>query len=130
VLAELARLRPGAARRAAQSAELLGELAGLLRERARELRAEPIPVQGGITGFRWSRAGLRRERRIVISEAIRYASSALLGGKGRDRLKARMLWPAADAIRARAGAPRRFRWARLTLTVRADTVELRRTNDA
>ncbi len=102
-LADLAALRPGSARRAAEAADLLRDAAGLVRDRAAEVFGD---------ADRWPRAGLRLERDIVLGAGLRAAAMRLSGThRGRDRLGRRAVAAVLRAIRDDHTEPREFRWA-------------------
>lgn len=111
-------LRPGAAGRAARSADLLRDAAGLVRDRAREVFGETAA---------WPRARLRTERAIVVGEGVRAAITR--AGAGADRLSARVTDPIVRAIRDRSTEPREFivgsGAGRITVRVTAREVSVR-----
>lgn len=93
--------RPGAVRRAAASAELLADAAGLVEDRARE-------VFGG--GLSWPRETLAAQRRIVVGAGLRGAWAGLTGGEGADRLSRAIVDAAIDAIADGRSDRRVFHW--------------------
>ncbi len=102
-LAEIERMRPGASLRAARTAEVLRDAAGLIEDRAREVFGD---------GLEWERERLRRERAIVIASGLRAAFAHAAGGVGLDRLSGGMLEEASRAIRSASGERKRFDWPR------------------
>lgn len=94
-------IRPGAVRRAAASAELIADSAGVVEDRVCEVFGD---------GYSWPRATLAAERRIVAGEGLRLAHARLAGGSGRDRLSQRRLNSVIDAIRDGAMHERVFMW--------------------
>ncbi len=102
-LAEIRRMRPQAAARAARSAELMRDAAGLVQDRVRALFGEEME---------WERKALRGERAIVVGAGLRRAALRLTEGAGADRLSGRVVDPAVRAIRGESTDPRRFEWVR------------------
>jgi hypothetical protein len=117
-LRDLAAIRPRAALRAAASAELLRDAAGLVQDRAREVFGPELT---------WPRDRLRAERAIVIGAGLRRAALRLTGGAHGDALTSKALGPAVGAIRDDSTEARAFDWAGgLRLTVGARRVGLER----
>jgi tRNA(Ile)-lysidine synthase len=102
-LAEIARMRPGAATRAARSAEVLRDAAGLVEDRAREVFGDRLE---------WDRERLRAERAVVIAAGLRAAFAHAAGGVGLDRLSGGMLDAVTEAIRSSSGEAKNFDWPR------------------
>ena len=100
-LREIQDLRPGAAGRAARSAEILRDAAGLIEDRAQDLFGE---------GLEWDRASLRPARAVVIAAGLREAFSRLTGGEGLDRLGGDLLDAVTAAVRDASGEKRRWDW--------------------
>lgn len=117
-LAELVRLRPGAPRRAAETAQLMREAHALVQREARQLvRAEHT----------WRRDELRDQPAIVIGAALRAAAADSLRGSGADRLSHRLVSDAVRAIRDDKTDQRRFTWpGQIAITVTAHDVRLQR----
>jgi tRNA(Ile)-lysidine synthase len=122
--AELASLRPGALRGAAQAAANLRDVASLVASLAAGVVERSRPAERGVA---WSRAELRGVHPALLSEAIRSAHAALHQGRHGDRLPAGSLRAAVGAIVDQSGAPRRFVWRGTELLVEAESVTLRRT---
>lgn len=101
VLAELEALRPGAAKRAARSAAMLRDAAGLVEDRARAVFGESSD---------WAREALRAERAIVVGAGLRRTALRLTRGVGADRLSERVVGPVVRAARDDRHDPRRFVW--------------------
>lgn len=101
-LRDLLALRPAAARRAAESAALVRDAQELVEARAHEVFGD---------GFGWPRAALRAERAVVVGEGLRSAAVRLREGKGADRLTARVVRLAVEAVRDEETEPRVFEWA-------------------
>lgn len=117
-LADLALLRPDAARHASRSALLLRDAAGLVRDRARDVFADATT---------WPRDALRAEREIVLGAGLRAAALRLTRGRGADRLTGALLDPAIRAIRDNSTNPRTFHWPDgLTLEITTHHVALTR----
>lgn len=111
-------VRPGAVRRAAESAELLADAAGLVEDRARVVFGD---------GFSWQREKIAAERRVVIGEGLRSAYARLAGGAGRDRLSQRRVNSAIEAIRDGATHERFFTWPEsVRLDIGAGLVSMKR----
>jgi len=116
--ADLLALRPGADVRAARSAELLRDAAGLVDDRARAVFGEALD---------WPRDSLRAERPIVLAAGLRDAFARATAGRALDRLTGDRLDPAVAAIGSRSGETRRFDWPEgLRLTITRDRVALAR----
>ncbi|MBA4027624.1 MAG: tRNA lysidine(34) synthetase TilS [Planctomyces sp.] len=146
----LERIRPGASRRAAVSAGLIGGAARSLRREALgamrraavteapDAAAEIGPVgagtvvgagvgdsgetggMGGGVGAAWSRAALRSTPGVVVGEMLRIA--ARRAGGGGDRLTARAVGAAARAISSQGTQPRVFEWSAVRVRVTAQRV--------
>lgn len=117
VLPILESLRPGASRRAARSAAVLGFVAAMVSRRAamvaRQASREPVNGQAALV---WRRAILRRQSPMVVGEVLRSSR------RGSDRLGRRALAAAVQAIRDDSTEPRVLRVGGLEFHVRADTV--------
>lgn len=111
-LAEIESTRPGASERAARTAELLRDAAGLIEDRAREVFGED---------FEWDRDALRAERAVVVGAGLRRAFERRTGGVGLDRLSGEMIERAVEAVRDASGETRAFDWpgARLVIASRS-----------
>lgn len=119
-LAEIQAMRAGSSERAARSAELLRDAAGLVEDRARAVFGDT---------FEWHRNALRAERAIVVGSGLRIAYQRLTGGAGLDRLSGEMLEKAIDAVRDGSGEERVFEWAGdVVLRVERTSVALTRGN--
>lgn len=117
-LAELTRLRPGAAVAAARSADLQRQAARLVRGASEALFGE---------GDEWTRSALRGQPAIVLGAGLRRAAVRLGGGSGADRLSSRVVGPVVRAIRDGSTEPRRFDWpGGLVVEVTASVVRVRR----
>jgi len=129
VIPDLEQLRPGAARRAAHSAALLNDAAGLISDLAQALLAHAATdsAQGSLT---WDRAHLRSQRPIILGALLKAAALSLSGDRGQDRLGSKQLNPMIRAINNQTTDPRRFQWPGLNLTITTHTVTLSRTPDA
>jgi len=92
--------RPRVARRAAESADLLRDAAGLVEDRAAAVFGDP---------FVWPRETLRAERAIVVGAGLRRAAASIAGGARQDRLPRRRLAQVIDAIRDDQTQDRSFR---------------------
>lgn len=79
VLPELLAIKPDAARRAVQAAGLLREADALIRSRAKALSAKCEQPNS------WPRAGLSRERPVVIGQLLRDACRAVSGRTAAQR---------------------------------------------
>lgn len=137
--AELERLRPGAAIRAAKTARLLRQAAGVIDDRAQQL-VDAAREPGHETGIIWPRDVFTGERAVVVGAALRLAASRLRRGKerggegdwaggdwgGGDRFTERHVTPIVRAIRDGIDHPRRFELSGMTVTVLAHTVEMQR----
>lgn len=120
---ELASLRPTAPERAAELAEHLREVHDLLRT----LVATVIDGAQASEGvFAWARPGLSSQHPAVLSAALREAHSRLHGARHGDRLPARTVREAVNAVRANDGVPRRFDWKDTEVLVSPDRVTVRR----
>jgi tRNA(Ile)-lysidine synthase len=111
VVPKLETLRPGAAKRAARSARLLADAAGVVNEQVDRVAAAGVTIEdapGHTRWMRWERDALRKERVIVVGGVIRKAAARLGGTAGRDRLGLKVIEPAIRAIRGRGTDPKRF----------------------
>lgn len=100
-MVDLEALRPGASKRAARSAAMLRDAAGLIEDRARAVFGD-VRV--------WDRGSLRAERAVVVGAGLRRAAIRLAGGVGADRLGERVVGPVVRAARDDRHDPRRFVW--------------------
>lgn len=117
-VADLLALRPGADARAARTAGLLADAAGLVGDRAQAVFGASLD---------WPRDALRAERPVVLAAGLRSAFARVTGGAAIDRLTGDLLDPAARAIRSPSGETKRFDWpAGVRLTVAKDRVALTR----
>ncbi len=114
-LAAIETARPGAAERAARSAELLRDAAGLIEDRARAIFNN---------AYEWDRNTLRAERAVVVGAGLRFAFARLTSGVGLDRLSGEMIERAVDAVRDAATEPRVYEWPGARLDVTAASVAL------
>ena len=115
-LAEIESLRPGAAARAARTAELLRDAAGLIDERAAEVFGDQLE---------WPRATLRTERPAVLAAGLRRAFLKLTNGAHADKLDGETIDRAVEAIRSPSGESFEFHWPkRVSLIVSRERVEL------
>lgn len=119
VTPELRAIRPDIARRAARSACLLGDAAGLVHDRVLQLWAKREDTGGGVV---WRRDVLRAERPIVLGALLRHALQRLRGSTGRDRLTFRRLEPVIGAIRTPSGELKSFELAGAAIEVSAGRV--------
>lgn len=127
VAADLERLRPGASHRAARTAALLGDAAGLVRDRVRELWVQREGgADGDAAGWRWPRGLLRAERAVVLGDLLLKVAGDLRGGAGRDRIGARQIEPAVRAIRGQSTERKVFGWSGVDVVVTAHGVTVRR----
>lgn len=122
VAADLERLRPGASRRAARTAALLGDAAAIVRDRVRDLWNQREGTEGDTAVWRWPRELLRRERPVVLGDLLLRAVGDLRGGVGRDRIGARQIEPAVRTIRGRGAERKTFGWSGIDVVVTAHAV--------
>lgn len=127
VLPHLRELRPGAAQKAAETADRLRETGRWLRRAIR--RAERRHLAHGPHGEPLlPRDPARRLPRPVLAGLIRRQSRAL--GAGGDALGNRILDPIVRAVRDSSGEPRRFELGGgVDVTVDAEAVRFRRRSD-
>jgi len=115
-LVDLDALRPGAAKRAARSAAMLRDAAGLVEDRARAVFGDELA---------WDRGRLREERAIVVGAGLRRAALRLTRGVGADRLGERLVGPVVRAARDDRHDPRGFVWPiGVEVRVRSKRVEM------
>jgi tRNA(Ile)-lysidine synthase len=130
VAVELRRVRPGVETRAAASAELMRDAAGLVGDRARAVLAlaeiERAPDGKRALSFEWPVGVLRNERRVVVGEVIRRAARRLTRGAGADRASHASIARILDAVHSQPGRPRRFvlHGVRVTVTARSVRIEI------
>lgn len=101
VLPVLEDLRPGAAMRAAHSANLLHDAWALVDARAREVFGD---------GFEWARADLRAQSALVVGEGLRRAFAQITSDAHKDRLPRRVVERAVVYIRSNSGETKVFQW--------------------
>jgi tRNA(Ile)-lysidine synthase TilS/MesJ len=101
VLPALEDIRPGAADRAARTAELLHDAAMLVADRVKIVFGD---------GNEWPREALRDERAIVVGEGLRRAFERVIGGAKKDRLPRRVVEQAVVFIRSNSGETKSFHW--------------------
>jgi tRNA(Ile)-lysidine synthase len=101
VLPALEDIRPGAAGRAAHTAELLHGAALLVADRVEAVFGDPNE---------WPRESLRAERAIVVGEGLRRAFERASGGAKKDRLPRRVVEQAVVFIRSNSGETKSFQW--------------------
>ncbi len=123
--AALAGLRPGGLGAALAAAENLRDAADLLDSMALRLVQDASVCEGGLV---WAREAMRREHAALLAAGLRIAQRRVLEGRHADRLPARALRRAVEAIRDASGERRRFALRACELVVDADTVVLRRTD--
>ncbi len=123
-IAQIRDHRPGAALRAAKSADLLRDAAQVVEERV-------IGVFGDAD--QWPRARLRTETALVVGAGLRRAALRVSGGIGADRLTARIVDPVVRAVRDNSTEPRRFTWSlsgtKIEVRVTAQNITLRATRE-
>ena len=117
----LERLRPGAAARAARSASVLRDAAGLIQDRADFLLAAATPSKE--PDLIWARPQLRFERAVVLGAVLQTAAARL--SKGRDSFGWAVLDPVIRAIRSRSGTPHRFQLRGIEVMVDSNVVQIR-----
>lgn len=116
VMTELRRLRPAAAQRAAESAELLAEAASIIEDHVECVFGD---------SFSWRRDRLARERALIIGEGIRRAHARLTSRTGADRLSKRRIEEVIEAVRDDRTHVRQFRWpGNAMVQVRAGVVTM------
>lgn len=123
VTPELERLRPGAARRAARSAALLGDAAALVDEEVATLLSAG---RGTAPSLGWAREMLRGLRPLVLGALLKAAAAEVGDGKGRDRLGSEAVGAAVRAIRGREVRPREIAWRGVAVSITSKRVEIRR----
>ncbi len=101
-LALIEGMRPGSARRAARSGELMRECALVVQDRVEEVFGE---------GESWTRESLRNERAIVVGAGLRRCAMRMMGGVGADRLGQGAVGMCVRAIRDASTEQRRFEWS-------------------
>lgn len=121
---QLQQLRPGGAARAAELAEHLRQVGDLLNHLAASVLRDATPTDAGL---RWVRSRLADEHPAVAGAALRLAYRRLHDGRHGDRLPARSVREALDAVRDGRGGERRLIWKAAEVVVSAGEVELRRT---
>jgi tRNA(Ile)-lysidine synthase len=94
-------IRPGAAGRAAHTAELLHGAAQVITDRVEAVFGD---------AREWPREALRTERAIVVGEGLRRAFERASGGAKKDRLPRRVVEQAAVFIRSNSGETKSFHW--------------------
>jgi len=115
-LAEIESLRPGAAARAARTAEVLRDAAELIEARAQEVFGDDLE---------WPRARLRAERPVVLAAGLRRAFLKLTDGAHADKLDGETLDRAIEAIRSPSGEHKELHWPRgVSLIISRDRVGL------
>lgn len=115
-LAQIEVMRPGSARRAARSGEMLRECALVVRDRVEEVFGD---------GEIWGREALRRERGIVVGAGLRRCAVRMMGGVGADRLGHGVVGECVRAIGDLSTEPRRFVWSgRIVVEVTAREVRM------
>jgi len=115
-LAEIESLRPGAAARAARTADLLRDAAELIEERAQQVFGDQLE---------WPREKLRAERPVVLAAGLRRAFLTLTGGAHADKLDGETLDRAIEAIRSPSGEHKELHWPRgVSLIISRDRVGL------
>ncbi len=116
VLPVLHDIRPGAADRAANTAELLHDAAMVVADRVQTVFGDED---------QWPRETLRAERAIVVGEGLRRAFERLSGGAKKDRLPRRVVEQAVVFIRSNSGETKSFHWpAGVRIEVDARTVRV------
>ena len=126
-MASLLALRPGAARRAAVTAELMRDATLVMEER---IEATAVRAARGVGADAarcgpWSRAGLRAEPLSVVAGVLRRGALGLTGRTHADAMGSRVVLQAGRAVRDGVTDPRQFQWPGLvTVRVTAHEVEL------
>lgn len=103
VLPVLEELRPGAAARAAHSANLLHDAWLLVDARTTEVFRDSLD---------WPRADLRAQTTLVVGEGLRRAFAHATSGAHKDRLPRRVVEQAVAHIRSNSGETKVFQWPR------------------
>lgn len=148
VIPRLDAIRPGVARRAARSVDLIADAAEVVADRSRLLvaraaqdaeRAPHVERRAGDSApaapnrpasreFSWPREVLQSERRVVLGTLIRSAAIRLRGRRSLDRLGLKTIAPLIRSIRSRGTDPKRFVLRGLEAEVTAHAVTLRCTD--
>ncbi len=116
VLPAIDDIRPGAADRAAHTAELLHDAAMVIVDR--------VQIVFGDANH-WPRDTLRSERAIVVGEGLRRAFERITRGAKKDRLPRRVVEQAVVFIRSNSGETKSFHWpAGVRIEVDARTVRV------
>jgi tRNA(Ile)-lysidine synthase len=121
VVPALKELSPGVERRAARTADLLRDAAGLVEERVDELMTRAIVPESG-RGWSWARNSLRRERIVVLGALFRRTYTLLHGEGGLDQRSGRLMEQTARAVRSSRTDPGSFDWGPVVVRVSAATV--------
>jgi tRNA(Ile)-lysidine synthetase-like protein len=112
VIPVIERIRPRAAAAAARSARLMRDAERVIEGRARTVVSgaarDSAEAGPGTARLTFERAGLRRERSVVVGAVIRLAVVELVGPGGRDRLGAKVLEPVVRAVRSKGMDPKVF----------------------
>ena len=117
-LREIIRLRPTAPARAARTARLMRDLAGIV-----DVAAGALPTIGP---HRWERRVLRGAPGVIAGAALRRAFAEISGGRGADALRGRMVDQAVRIVRDTSTDPRSLDWpSGVRLEVTAHEVRLR-----
>jgi tRNA(Ile)-lysidine synthase len=126
IVPQLAELRPSVRTRAVHTTSQLREAAGMLEQRAEQVRRTGGAEQRGNAPAGWScpRSTLRRVPALVVSETLRLAYRSIIGRRGVDRLSASGLGRIARAIRDDSTDPREFALADCRVRVTARTVTI------
>lgn len=119
IVPELERLRPGAAKRAARSAELLRGAAKLVRTRVKELLAS-----AGAGEYNWKRSDLRREPAVILGDLIKLAASKLTSTRGQDQMSSSAVSKVVRAIRDSSTEPRTFHLGGAVINITARSVTI------
>lgn len=118
-------LRPGVSDASTRAGALLHDAARVVDDTASALLAQAERDQAG--AFEWTRASMRRERGIVVGQALRHAALDLLGGAGGDRLTHRAIEPAVRIIKGQGTDPKRVGLTdRVRIRVDAHSVRVER----
>ena len=123
---ELLRIRPATCDHAVDLAEFVREAAALVEDAvAHEWpSARVVEREGRVVAYSFDRARLRGLRWIVVGSLLRSAYARLRDGEGLDRLRARSVRAAAQAVCRAGGAPE-FQWQGVRVLVCRDRVEVR-----
>lgn len=122
-VAAMEALRPRGVVRAAEAAERLREVRGLVDDLAGEVVGRAARLEDG---FEWSRAAFAGVHPAVLSAALRRAYGELHGGRHADRLAARSVRRLVAAIGEAGGGERRYAWKAAEVVVGSQAVTLRR----